>query len=293
MALALLSIAAMARPRPIVSLEFFAPKTPDGVSRLRLLWPGLGALAPAFFSVTCTTDETGPERTLRTVRELRSHFGPAADIAPHLTCVRSTRDSVRRLLDAYRGLDVHHLVLIRGDLPPGMREWAGDFPHASDLVAFVRREAGDQLRIEVAAHPEFHPDAPSADADLASFKRKADAGASSALTQYFYNADAYVHFVESCARLGVTLPIVPGIMPITSFERLARFSAAAGVEIPRWLRKRMDGLAHDPGSLQAFGTDVVTRLCRRLLELGAPGLHFYTMNSGEPVRTIWTRLGLG
>lgn len=293
MAFALLPTAAMARPRPILSLEFFAPKTPEGASRLRLLWAGLGALAPAYFSVTCATDEAGPERTLRTVGELRAHFGPALDIAPHLTCVGSTRERVRRLLDAYRGLDVRHLVLIRGDLPPGMREWAGDFPHAGDLVAFVRRETGDQLRIEVAAHPEVHPDAPSADADLASFKRKAEAGASSALTQYFYNADAYVHFVESCARLGVTLPIVPGIMPITNFERLARFSAAAGVEIPRWLRKRLEGLAPDPHALQAFGADVVTRLCQRLLELGAPGLHFYTMNSAEPVRTIWTRLGLG
>jgi methylenetetrahydrofolate reductase (NADPH) len=293
MALALLPSAAMARPRPILSLEFFAPKTPEGTSRLRLLWAGLGPLAPAYFSVTCATDEGGPDRTLRTVRELRSHFGSAVDIAPHLTCVGSSRESVRRILDTYRGLDVRHLVLIRGDLPSGMREWTGDFPHASDLVAFVRREHGDQFRIEVAAHPEFHPDASSADADLASFKRKAEAGASSALTQYFYNADAYVNFVESCSRLGVTLPIVPGIMPITNFERLARFSAAAGVEIPRWLRKRVEGLAHDPPSLQAFGTDVLTRLCRRLLELGAPGLHFYTMNSAEPVRTIWTRLGPG
>jgi len=293
MALALLSVAAMARPHPIVSLEFFAPKTPDGAARLRLLWPELGALAPAYFSVTCAPDEAGPERTLRTVQDLRAHFGSGVDIAPHLRCVGSNRESVRRLLTAYRTLDVRHLVLIRGDLPPGMREWAGEFSHASDLVAFVRRESGDQFRIEVAAHPEFHPDAPSADADLASFKRKADAGASSALTQYFYNADAYVHFVESCSRLGVTLPIVPGIMPITNFERLARFSAAAGVEIPRWLRKRVEGLAHDPQSVREFGIDVVTRLCRRLLEHGAPGLHFYTMNSAEPVRTIWTRLGLG
>jgi methylenetetrahydrofolate reductase (NADPH) len=293
MAPALLSLAGMAGPRPIVSLEFFAPKTPDGASRLRLLWAGLGALAPAYFSVTCATDQAGPERTLRTVRELRAHFGPDADIAPHLACVGSTRESVRRLLAAYRSLDVRHLVLIRGDLPPGMREWSGELSHASDLVTFVRHEAGAQFRIEVAAHPEFHPEAASAAADLASFKRKTEAGATSALTQYFYNADAYVYFVESCARLGVTLPIVPGIMPITSFERLARFSEVAGVEIPRWLRKRMDDLAHDPQSVRAFGVEVVTRLCQRLLELGAPGLHFYTMNSAEPVRTIWTRLGLG
>jgi len=283
----------MVRARPTFSLEFFAPKTPDGASRLRLLWPGLGALAPAYFSVTCSTDEAGPERTLRTVRELRTHFGPGVDIAPHLTCVKSNRESIGRLLTVYRSLEVRHLVLIRGDLPPGMREWSGELAHASDLVAFVRREAGDHFQIEVAAHPEFHPDAPSADADLASFKRKTEAGATSALTQYFYNADAYVHFVESCSRLGVTLPIVPGIMPITNFERLARFSQAAGVEIPRWLCKRLESLAHDPQSVREFGIDVVTRLCQRLLEHGAPGLHFYTMNSAEPVRTIWTRLGLG
>jgi methylenetetrahydrofolate reductase (NADPH) len=172
-----------------------------------------------------------------------------------------------------------------------VREWTGDFPHASDLVAFVRRETGDDFRIEVAAHPEFHPDAPSADVDLAHFRSKVEAGADSALTQYFYNADAYVQFVEACARLGVTRPIVPGIMPITSFERLARFSVAAGVEIPRWLRKRIEALP-DPASAQAFGTEVVLRLCRRLLEAGAPGLHFYTMNNTEPVRTLWTRLGL-
>jgi methylenetetrahydrofolate reductase (NADPH) len=282
----------MVRPRPICSLEFFAPKTPEGTARLRLLWPGLGALAPAYFSVTCPTDADGPDRTLRTVEELRAHFGPGVDIAPHVVCVGSSRESVRRLLAAYRGLDIRHLVLIRGDLPPGMREWAGELSHASDLVAFVRREAGDHFRIEVAAHPEFHPEAPSADADLASFKRKTEAGATSALTQYFYNVDAYAQFVESCARLDVTLPIVPGIMPITSFERLARFSEAAGVEIPRWLRKRLEGLVHDPRSAREFGVEVVTRLCQRLLELGAPGLHFYTMNSAEPVRTIWTRLGL-
>jgi methylenetetrahydrofolate reductase (NADPH) len=281
------------QPRPIVSLEFFAPRTPEGVARLRLAWAELGPLAPAYFSVTRPTDEAGPERTLRTIQALRAHFGPGVDLVPHLTCVGSSRESARRLLAAYRDLDVRHLVLIRGDLPPGMREWSGDFPHASDLVAFVRGEPGDPFHIEVAAHPEFHPDAPSPDADLAAFQRKAKAGATSALTQYFYNADAYVHFVESCRRLGLTLPIVPGIMPITNVERLARFSQTAGVEIPRWLRRRLEALASDPQSVRAFGIDVVTRLCERLLEEGAPGLHFYTLNTAEPTRTIWTRLGLG
>jgi methylenetetrahydrofolate reductase (NADPH) len=282
----------MARPGPIFSLEFFAPRTPDGASRLQRLSSDMAALAPAYVSVTSATDEGGSERTLGTVQGLRAHLGPGVDIVPHLTCVRSSRESARRLLTAYRRLDVRHLVVVRGDLPPGIREWTGDFPHASDLVAFVRRESGDHFHLEVAAHPEFHPDAPTAAADLAAFKRKAEAGASSALTQYFYNADAYIQFVESCAQLGVTLPIVPGVMPITNLERLARFSEAAGVEIPRWLRKRAEELA-DPASLQAFGVEVVTRLCRRLLEQGVPGLHFYTMNRPEPVRTIWARLGLG
>ena len=203
----------MARPRLTVSLEFFAPKTPEGLSRLRHLWSELGPLAPAYFSVTCATDEGGPERTLRTVQALRSHFGPGVDIAPHLTCVGSSRESLRRRLTAYRSLDIRHLVLIRGDLPPGMREWTGELAHARDL-------------------------------------------------------------------------------PITNLERLTRFSEAAGVEIPRWLRKRIEGLP-DPQARQAFGIDVVTRLCRRLLEVGTPGLHFYTMNSAEPVRTIWSRLALG
>jgi methylenetetrahydrofolate reductase (NADPH) len=273
-------------------MEFFAPRTPEGVSRLHLACDELRALAPAYISVTCSPDGAAPDRTYRIVETLRSRLGPSADLAPHLTCIGSSRDDIRRRLAAYRTLGIRRLVLIRGDLPSGTRQWLGDFPHASDLVAFVRAESGDHFHIEVAAHPEFHPDAASADADLAWFKRKMEAGASSALTQYFYNADAYFHFVESCARLDVTGPIVPGIMPVTNWERLARFSEAAGVEIPRWMRKRLEGFAHDPGSVRAFGIDVVTRLCERLLQNDAPGLHFYTMNSVEPTRAIWAQLGL-
>ena len=273
-------------------MEFFAPRTPEGISRLQLVCDGVRPLAPAYISVTCGPNGAAPDRTYRIVETLRARLGPGADLVPHLTCIGSSRHDMRRLLAAYRTLEVRHLVLIRGDLPPGTREWAGDFPHASDLVAFVRGETGDHFHIEVAAHPEFHPDAASADADLAHFKRKMEAGATSALTQYFYNADAYFRFVESCARLGVTLPIVPGIMPLTNFERLSRFSEAAGVEIPRWMRKRLEGFAHDPESVRAFGIDVVTRLCEQLLENDAPGLHFYTMNNIEPTHTIWTRLHL-
>ena len=282
----------MTRARPVFSLEFFAPRTPAGASRLETVCGTLDPLAPAYVSVTCSTDEGGPERTHRTVRDLRARLGEAADITPHLTCVHATRDGVRDLLGAYRRLGVRHLLVVRGDLPAGMREWRGEFAHAGDLVGFIRAETGDAFDIEVAAHPEFHPEAPSADADLDNFRRKTEAGATSALTQYFYNADAYVRFVESCARIGVTRPIVPGIMPITDLARLYRFSDAAGVEIPRWLRKRLDGLAHDPGSVRAFGLDVVTRLCARLLEDGAPGLHFFTLNQTEPLRTLWTQLGL-
>ena len=273
-------------------MEFFAPRTPEGASRLQLVCDGLNALAPAYISVTCGTDDAAPERTYRRVEALRARLGPSTDLVPHLTCVGSSRHDMPRLLAAYRTLEVRHLVLIRGDLPPGVREYMGDLPHASDLVAFVRAETGDHFHIEVAAHPEFHPDAVSADTDLANFKRKTEGGATSALTQYFYNADAYFRFVESCARLGVTLPIVPGIMPITNFERLSRFSESAGVEIPRWMRKRLEGFARDPESVRAFGIDVVTRLCERLLDNDAPGLHFYTMNTIEPTRTIWAQLGL-
>ncbi len=281
------------RVGPLFSFEFFPPRTPDGAARLGLLCDRLGALDPAYFSVTCGTDGSAPDRTYQTVKDLHARVGPGADIAPHLTCVASGRDRVRGLLAAYRSLGIRHLVVIRGDLPAGTQAEAGDFPHASDLVAFIRAETGKHFHIDVAAHPEFHPESPSADVDLANFKRKTEAGATSVLTQYFYNADAYFGFVESCARLGVSLPIVPGIMPITNLDRLFRFSDSAGVEIPRWMRKRLEGLAHDPQSVRAFGIDVVTRLCERLLENGAPGLHFYTMNSAEPTCTIWARLGLG
>jgi methylenetetrahydrofolate reductase (NADPH) len=205
----------------------------------------------------------------------------------------ATAPRVRDLLGRYRGLGVHHLVVVRGDLPAGATAGTGEFPHAADLVAFIRAETADVFRIEVAAHPEFHPEATSAGEDLAHFARKVAAGADAAVTQYFYNADAYFSFVDSCARRGLLLPVVPGIMPITSYERLVRFSAGAGVEIPRWLRLRLQELAQQPQALLAFGIEVVGRLCERLLVGGAPGLHFYTMNRAEPTSTLWSRLGLG
>jgi methylenetetrahydrofolate reductase (NADPH) len=273
-----------------LSVEVFPPKTPDGVARLRVTAAQLAALGPRYVSVTCGAGRGGRDRTCRTVSELRDELGAAVDIVPHVTGIAATRDDIRELLAAYASLGIAHLVVVRGDVPPGPPGPPGDFPHASDLVAFIRAETRSPFRIEVAAHPEVHPEAPSAAADLAAFRAKVAAGADSALTQYFYNADAYVHFVESCRRLGLALPIVPGVMPITDYLRLRRFSEAAGVEIPRWLSRRLDDLVADPESLRAFGVEIVCRLCARLLAEGAPGLHFYTMNTLEPMRTIWERV---
>jgi methylenetetrahydrofolate reductase (NADPH) len=272
------------------SVEVFPPKTPDGIARLRVTADQLAALGPRYISVTCGAGGGARDRTAQTVGELRERLGSVVDVVPHVTGFAATRDSVRELLAAYASLQIGHLVVVRGDAPPGAPGPTGDFPHASDLVSFIRVETRDRFRIAVAAHPEVHPEAPSAAVDLAAFRRKVEAGADSALTQYFYNADAYVHFVESCRRLGVALPIVPGIMPILDYPRLRRFSVAAGVEIPRWLAKRLDDLVAAPDALRAFGVEVVSRLCARLLADGAPGLHFYTMNNVEPTRTIWERL---
>jgi methylenetetrahydrofolate reductase (NADPH) len=275
----------------IFSLEVFPPKTAQGLARLDQELTRLARLGPSYVSVTCPAGAEASDRTYRTVVWLRGRLGAGADVAPHVIGVGATRQSVRAMLAGYRALGVRRLVVIRGDVPSGASP--GDFPHASDLIQFIRAETGDAFHIEAAAHPEVHPEAPGVEADLANFARKVAAGVDSALTQYFYTADAYFSFVDACTRRGLTLPIVPGIMPITDYERLARFSAAAGVEIPRWLRLRLDALASQPEALVAFGVDVVARLGERLLAGGAPGLHFYTMNRAEPTATLWTRLGLG
>jgi len=213
------------------------------------------------------------------------------DTAPHLSCIGSSRGQIRSLLQHYREQGIHRIVALRGDMPSGMRD-QGEFRYANELVAFIRAETGTHFHIEVAAYPEFHPQAPNADSDLRNFKRKVEAGANAAITQYFFNADAYFSFVESCERMGVDIPIVPGIMPITNHTQLARFSDACGAEIPRWVRKRLEGFGDDLPSIRAFGLEVVTRLCSRLLEQGAPGLHFYTMNQAAPTLKIWRNLGL-
>jgi methylenetetrahydrofolate reductase (NADPH) len=270
------------------SFEFFPPRTPEGVEKLRAARRELGKLKPAFCSVTFGAGGSTREGTLETVLEIRGEGIPAT---PHISCIGSTRESVAAVLDQYRSHGIRHLVALRGDLPSGSVD-AGDFHYASELVAFVRAHTGDWFHVDVAAYPEMHPQAGTPEHDLANFKRKIEAGANSAITQYFFNADAYFRFVDDCAAIGVRVPIVPGIMPIASAARLARFSDACGAEIPRWIRRRLEGYGDDVASIRAFGLDVVTDLCAKLLARGAPGLHFYTLNHAELTTTIWRRLAL-
>ena len=278
----------MAEARRICSFEFFPPKTPEGVARLRTVRAQLAQLKPAFCSVTFGAGGSTREGTLSTVLEIRHDGIPAA---PHLSCVGGTRRSLRDVLAQYREHGIHHVVALRGDLPSGMME-GGEFRFASDLVAFIREETGDWFHIDVAAYPEYHPQARSPQDDLEHFANKVAAGANSAITQYFYNIDAYWSFVDACRARGLDLPIVPGIMPIASSSRLARFSDACGAEIPRWIRRKLESYGDDTASVRAFGLDVVTDLCGELIEGGAPGLHFYTLNSAALTTTIWQRLGL-
>ena len=272
----------------LFSFEFFPPKTAEGEQKLRNARAQLAQLRPAFMSCTFGAGGSTQEGTLRTVLEMHRE---GHTVAPHISCMGSGRETIAALLDQYREAGIRRLVCLRGDLPSGMAV-AGEFRYAADLVRFVREHTGDWFHIEVAAYPEFHPQARRPADDLAHFKAKIDAGANSAITQYFYNTDAYVHFVESVEALGVDVPIVPGIMPINNFSQLARFSDACGAEIPRWIRLRLESFGDDTASIKAFGLDVVTELCDRLLRQGAPGLHFYTLNQAGPTTTIWQRLGL-
>ena len=270
------------------SMEFFPPNTPEGKEKLRATAAELALLKPKFFSVTYGAGGSTRERTLDAVLDIRS-LGYAA--APHISCVASTHDNIREWLQRYKDHGIKHLVALRGDLPSGVAA-AGEFRYANELVEFIRREFGDTFHIEVAAYPECHPQAKSAQDDLLNFKRKVDAGAHSAITQYFYNADAYYRFVDECEKMGIAIPIVPGIMPIGRFSQLARFSDACGAEIPRWMRKKLEGYGDDSDSIRAFGLDVVTALCEDLLKNGAPGLHFFTLNQAALTREIWQRLGI-
>lgn len=270
------------------SFEFFPPNTEEGAVKLAATAKQLAQLKPKFFSVTYGAGGSTRERTLKAVQALRA---AGHEAAPHISCIGSSKQELRDILEQYRQNGIRHLVALRGDLPSGTA-FAGDFHYANELVAFTRGEFGSQFQIEVAAYPEYHPQARSARDDLLNFKRKVEAGADSAITQYFYNADCYFHFVEECEAMGIAIPVVPGIMPIGRFSQLARFSDACGAEIPRWMRKKLEGFADDTASIQAFGLDVVTRLCDDLLSQGAPGLHFYTMNQAGLTSTIWQRLGL-
>ncbi|HET7834052.1 MAG TPA: methylenetetrahydrofolate reductase [NAD(P)H] [Gallionella sp.] len=274
--------------KPLFSFEFFPPQTAEGGVRLADTRKQLAALKPDYFSVTFGAGGSTRDRTLETVQQIRQE---GFNAAPHLSCIGSTRENIRAMLDTYRNLGIDRIVALRGDLPSGMGG-VGEFQYANELVSFIRAETGNHFHIEVAAYPEFHPQAKSPRDDLLNFKRKAEAGADSAITQYFYNADSYFHFVDECRKLGVTLPIVPGIMPIVKFSQIARFSDACGAEIPRWIRRTMESYGDDTESVQAFGLDVVTELCERLLAGGAPGLHFYTLNQAAPSLAIWKRLGL-
>jgi methylenetetrahydrofolate reductase (NADPH) len=270
------------------SIEFFPPQTAEGVEKLRVVRDKLAALKPAFFSVTYGAGGSARERTFSTVREIAA---AGLEAAPHLSCIGSSKESIRAILDEFKAEGIHRLVALRGDLPSGMAD-PGEFRYANELVEFIRAETGDHFHIEVAAYPEWHPQARSAEDDLQAFVRKVKAGANSAITQYFYNADAYFHFVDAVRAAGVTIPVVPGIMPIASFSKLARFSDACGAEIPRWMRKKFEGFGDDADAIKAFGLDVVTELCEKLLAGGAPGLHFYSMNQAGLTTEIWQRLGL-
>jgi len=272
----------------IYSLEFFPPKTDAGREKLGNTIAALGKLKPQYCSVTFGAGGSTQEGTLEAVTEIqRAGLHPE----PHLSCIGSTREKIREILNQYIARGITRIVALRGDLPSGMGE-SGEFRYANELVEFIRKETGNHFRIEVGAYPEFHPQAPSARVDLMNFKRKVDAGADSAITQYFYNPDAYFRFVADCEMMGIDIPIVPGIMPITNYEQLARFSDVCGAEIPRWIRRRLEGFGTDMESLRKFGLDVTVNLCQKLLEGGASGLHFYTMNQAEPTTTIFKRLGL-
>lgn len=272
-----------------VSCEFFPPRTDAGFIKLRDVREQLKALNPEFFSVTFGAGGSTQARTVETVVDIQVSGTPAA---PHLSCVASTEDSIEQLLNEYIKNGISRIVALRGDTPSGWMGRLGEFAYASELVAFIRRKTGNHFYIEVAAYPEFHPQARGAAADLDYFKQKVEAGANSAITQYFYNADAYFRFVDNCAARGVTIPIVPGIMPISNYEQLIRFSSTCGAEVPRWLQYSLRDVQDDPIALQDLGLDVMTALCERLIAGGAPGLHFYTLNQSKLSLELGQRLGL-
>ena len=275
---------------PSFSCEFFPPRNPDAATKLAATSRALAELHPDFFSVTFGAGGSTREATLETVLSIRTATG--AEAVPHISCLGLSRGQLREVVQRYRAEGIRRLVVLRGDMPSGTASFS-EFRYANELVAFIRHETGDTFHIEVAAYPEFHPQALSARADLENFKRKVDAGANSAITQYFYNADAYFRFLDSCGALAISIPIVPGIMPITNVTQLTRFSEMCGAEIPRWIARRLRDFGDDLVSIRKFGIEVTTDLCARLLAGGAPGLHFYTMNQAEAISAIYHQIGLG
>jgi methylenetetrahydrofolate reductase (NADPH) len=272
------------------SFEFFPTKTDAGHEKLLTVARQLATYNPAFFSCTYGAGGSTRDRTINTVLQLEREVKIPA--APHLSCVGDSKADLRALLTQYREAGIKRIVALRGDLPSGMGMASGELRYASDLVSFIREETGNHFHIEVAAYPEMHPQARNFETDLKNFVLKAQAGADSAITQYFFNADSYFYFVDRVRKLGVDIPIVPGIMPITNYSKLARFSDACGAEIPRWVRKQLEAYGDDVQSIQAFGEQVITEMCERLLHGGAPGLHFYTLNQADPSLAIWNNLQL-
>ncbi|KZX77011.1 methylenetetrahydrofolate reductase [NAD(P)H] [Oleiphilus sp. HI0009] len=271
------------------SFEFFPPKTEEGKAKLQVVRDELARRKPDFFSVTYGAGGSTQERTIDAVLNFQDQ---GISTAPHLSCVGSSTQEIASLLDLYKERGVNRIVALRGDLPSGMGGSAGELKYANELVEFIREHSGNHFNIEVAAYPEFHPQAPSAEEDLINFKRKVDAGANSAITQYFYNVDSYFYFIDRVEAMGVNIPVVPGIMPITNYTNLVRFSDMCGAEIPRWIRKQLEAYGDDKASILKFGEEVVTRMCEQLIDAGAPGIHFYSMNQAEPSLKIWDNLGL-
>ncbi len=272
------------------SFEFFPTKTDAGHDKLMGVARELASYNPDFFSCTYGAGGSTRDRTLNTVLQLDGEVG--VPTAPHLSCVGDSTTDLRSLLQQYQAAGIRRIVALRGDLPSGMGMASGELRYANELVEFIRDESGEQFHIEVAAYPEMHPQARNFESDLQNFARKAKAGADSAITQYFFNADSYFYFMERVHKLGIDIPVVPGIMPITNYSKLARFSDACGAEIPRWIRKQLEAYGDDMQSIQAFGEQVISQMCERLLEGGAPGLHFYTLNQAEPSLAIWHNLKL-
>lgn len=273
-----------------VSFEFFPAKTEEGARKLDITAERLAENNPEFFSVTYGAGGSTRDRTVETVLSVRRATN--IDTAPHLSCVGDSKHQLRELLKTYQELGIRRLVALRGDLPSGMGGFNGELQYANELVSFIREETGHHFTLEVAAYPEAHPQAGNFEQDLRNFQRKIEAGANSAITQYFFNADSYFYFLDRVAALGIDIPVVPGIMPITNYTRLARFSDACGAEIPRWIRKQLEAYGDDASSIRQFGEEVVSRMCQRLIEQGVPALHFYTLNQAGPVQAICRNLDL-